>query len=94
MAFNVSATIGINFNAIVPAATPVDQVPFAVGVTTIGNDGKLYVFGKASAAIAANTAVCAVNTSTFAIAATGGAYLSPATAASTGDWLWVSKSLV
>lgn len=94
MAYSATPTLGINFNAIIPAATPADQVPFTVGTVVVGNDGRLYVFGKASAAIAANTAVCSVNTTSFAIGATTGAYLSPATAAAINDWLFVSKVLL
>lgn len=94
MAYSAAPTLGINFNAIIPANTQADQVPFTVGATVIGNDGRLYVFGKASAAIAANTAVCSVNTSTFAIGATTGTYLSPSTAAAINDWLFVSKVLL
>jgi hypothetical protein len=65
-----------------------------VGQTVWGEDGKQYVFAKASGAIAASTAVCTVNPSTFAASATGGTYLSPATALVANDSAWFSKASV
>jgi len=68
--------------------------PFVLGTQVFGNDGKLYVFAKANAAISAATAVCTVSASTFLATATGGTYTSPNTAMAVGDVGWFSKASV
>lgn len=91
MAFNTVPFAGADLNAVAASGT---TAPFTIGVTTIGNDGKLYVYAQAGGAIPASTAVCTVNASTFAATSSGGSYTSPATALSTGDKAWFSKALV
>lgn len=59
-----------------------------------GSDGKLYVYAEANAVIAANTAVCTIAAATGLATATGGSYLSPATALAVGDRAWFSKASV
>jgi hypothetical protein len=59
-----------------------------------GSDGKLYVLAKAGATIAASTAVCTVNPTTFVATATGGSYASPAVALASGDYAWFGKASV
>ena len=69
--------------------------PFKIGTVTFGDDGLEYVFAKANATIGASTTVCAVNASTFLVAATGGSYTSPATPTGglvAGDYAWFSKA--
>jgi len=59
-----------------------------------GSDGKLYVYAEANASIPASTAVCTVAPTTGLVTATGGAYLSPATALIVGDRAWFAKASV
>jgi hypothetical protein len=66
----------------------------ALGTQVFGSDGKLHVYGQANATIAASTAVCTVNATTFLATATGGSYTSPATAMATGDRGWFEKASV
>jgi hypothetical protein len=61
---------------------------------TFGSDGLRYVFAQAGAAITASLATCTVNASTFVATASGGTYLSPATAMASGDYGWFSKASV
>lgn len=82
----VISTTANRLSGTMPQARLLDQV--------WGNDGKLYVYGEASASIAANAAVCAITPATGMVAATGGAYTSPAVALATGDRAWFSKASV
>ena len=91
MAFIVSGISGALLSAVAPTGT---TAPFTIGMTAIGNDGKLYVYAQANASISASTAVCTVNASTFLATASGGSYTSPATALVSGDMAWFSKALV
>ena len=98
MAYSTLPIAGINLETTQSAAEialygePVDFGP--LGTQTFGSDGLRYVFAKAGGAIAAGATDVTVNASTFAATATGGAYLSPATAMVTGDSAWFSKASV
>jgi hypothetical protein len=59
-----------------------------------GSDGKRYVLAQANASISASTTVCDINTTTFLVAASGGAYASPAVALVSGDVAWFGKASV
>lgn len=83
--------VGITLAADLAAGKVADA---ALGTQVWGSDGKLHVYAQAGGAIPANTAVCTVNASTFAATATGGSYLSPATAMATGDRGWFEKASV
>ena len=81
MSFSVTPLVGIDLDNVVTAASIAAGQAVAnqlLGVQVWGSDGKRYVFAKANATIAASTAVCDINTTTFLVAATGGTYLSPA----------------
>lgn len=65
-----------------------------LGQQAWGNDGKRYVYAQANAVIAASTAVCTVNATTFLATASGGAYTSPATAMAVGDQGWFAAASV
>lgn len=93
MAYSVTPTSGIDFSAVYPAANGVPPIG-PLGLAVFGSDGKEYVLAKAGANIAASTAVCAIDPVTFAAAATGGTYASPATALVTGDTAWFAKANV
>lgn len=97
MAFAISPVLGANFNDVYTAAQATSfpaGIPHRLGTQSWGDDGKLYVFARANATIAANTAVSAVSASTFLATATGGAYTSPATGLASGDYAWFGKASV
>jgi len=64
-----------------------------LGAETFGSDGFRYVFAQAGVAIAASTATCVINASTFQVTLGAGTYLSGASMAS-GDYGWFSKASV
>ena len=75
MAFAQTPVAGIDVTNTIPATaitSGAQTVPFAIGTTCVGNDGKTYVFAKANASISASTAICTVNASTFLATASGG----------------------
>lgn len=97
MAFSVTPLVGIDLTNTVTAAaiTAGQQVANQLlGVQVWGSDGKRYVFAQANASISASTAVCTVNATTFLATASGGSYLSPATAMVTGDYGWFAAASV
>ena len=97
MTFSVTPLVGIDLDNVVTAASITAGQAVAnqlLGVQVWGSDGKRYVFAKANATIAASTAVCDINTTTFLVAATGGSYLSPAYGMVSGDFGWFSKASV
>jgi hypothetical protein len=98
MAYSTLPIAGINLETTQSAAEialygePVDFGP--LGTQTFGSDGLRYVWAVAAATIAPSTTVCKINTSTFTVAATGGAYISPAVSMVTGDYGWFGKASV
>ena len=99
MAFSIENRLGLDLNntflATFYGVSPLLQrPPHRAGDVAEASDGKLYVFSQAGGAIPASTAVCTVSPSTFQATATGGAYTSPATAMSTGDYGWFGKANV
>lgn len=98
MAYSVSPVIGATLTSTVTTnpnsagvAVPTEG---PLGLQVFGSDGKLYVLAKAGATIAASTAVCTVNPTTFVATATGGSYASPAVALASGDYAWFGKASV
>jgi hypothetical protein len=98
MAYSVSpiigTTIGSTVNTNLNSAGLAVPTEGPLGLQAFGSDGKLYVLAKAGATIAASTAVCDIDPATFVVAATGGAYTSPAYALASGDFAWFSKASV
>jgi hypothetical protein len=95
--FTDTPKLGVDLVGFVPAAdlaSGAQKSQAALGSQVFGADGRLYVYGRANATIAASTAVCTVNATTFLVTATGGAYRSPAFALATGDEAWFSKASV
>ena len=88
MAFTTLGMAGVDFNQVDSASG------FTLGTQVFGSDGKLYVYAKAGATIAANTAVCSVDPATFAATATGGAYKSPNASVPSGSYAWFGKASV
>ena len=91
MAFTITPLAGIdlvnlaqvNLNSIgvaVPTEGP-------LGAEVFGSDGRRYVFAQAGVAIAASTATCVINASTFQATLGVGSYISGASMAS-GDYGW------
>lgn len=98
MAYSVTPLIGVDLNSIVPTNTNSagTAVPTfgPLGTQVFGSDGKRYVLAQANASISASTGVCDINTTTFLVAASGGAYTSPAVALESGDVAWFGKASV
>lgn len=91
----VSPLIGANLDASGVENVGSSGIPrFKLGTQVWGNDGKLYVYAKASGSITASTAVCTVNASTFAASSSGGSYTSPAVNLVANDCAWFSKASV
>ena len=65
-----------------------------LGTQTFANDGLRYVWAIADATIAPSTTVCAIDTTAFTVAASGGAYISPAVSMVAGDYGWFGKASV
>ena len=65
-----------------------------LGTQTFASDGKRYVWAIAAATIAPSTTVCNIDTTAFTVAATGGAYISPAVSMVSGDYGWFGKASV
>lgn len=98
MVYAVSGQLGADLNNRKTAAelAQIDQArgDNKLGQQAWGDDGKLYVYAQANAAITASTAVCTVNPTTFLVTASGGAYTSPAQAMASGDRGWFGKASV
>ena len=98
MAYSVTPLIGVDLNNTVP--TNLNSAGTAVptfgplGTQVFGSDGKRYVLAQANATISASTTVCDINTTTFLVAASGGAYTSPAVTLASGDVAWFGKASV
>jgi hypothetical protein len=102
MAYSTLPISGVNLNGAtnvdfaLTAGSTAEVIPAfgPLGAQTFGNTGLRYVFAQAGAAISASTTVCAINTTTFQVAATGGAYTSPGVALNSGDFAWFSEPSV
>lgn len=96
MPISINQIIGADLNNVIrnadALANPAINIPHKLGVQTFGDDGRVYVFARANAVIAANTAVCTVSPITFLATATGGAYLAPAIALAVGDYAWFGRA--
>lgn len=101
MAYSVLPIAGINLNTTTPIdfaytnGTTAEAIPSfgPLGAETFGSDGKRYVFAQAGSAIAASTATCVINASTFQATVGAGSYTSQASMAS-GDFGWFSIASV
>ena len=101
MAYSVLPIAGVDLNTTTPISfsytngtTAVSIPDFApLGTQTFGNDGFRYVFAQAGVAIAASTATCVINASTFQVTLGAGTYAAGVSMAS-GDYGWFSKASV
>jgi len=94
--FTVTPILGVDLNTITTAAdiaanSGAEDAP-QLGAQVFGSNGRIYVYAQANAVIAASTAVCTVNATTFLATASGGSYLSPAVAMASGDRGWFSRA--
>lgn len=99
MAYSVTPLSGINLNS--DTATNVAQdgttlIPTfgPLGAEVFGSDGKLYVFAKAGNTFTASETSCTVNPTTFVATSTGGSYVAPSVALTSGQYGWFSKASV
>jgi hypothetical protein len=98
MAYSTLPIAGIDLSSTQTAAEvalygePVSFGP--LGTQTFANDGLRYVWAVAAATIAPSTTVCNINVTAFTVAATGGAYISPAVSMVSGDYGWFGKASV
>jgi len=65
-----------------------------LGAETFASDGKRYVWAVAGEAIAASTATCSINTTSFVATGSAGTYAGPTVAMASGDYGWFSKASV
>jgi hypothetical protein len=102
MPYSVLPIAGVDLNTTTPISfsytngtTAISIPDFApLGTQTFGNDGLRYVFAQAGVAIAASSATCIINASTFQVTlGATGTYLSGSSMAS-GDYGWFSKASV
>jgi len=98
MAYSTLPIAGIDLEVVQTAAEIVingEPANFGpLGTQTFASDGLRYVWAIADATIAPSTTVCAIDTTAFTVAATGGAYISPAVSMVAGDYGWFGKASV
>ena len=99
MAYTITPLSGIDLvdiQTVAEQATNGGTVPTfgPLGAEVFGSDGRRYVWAIAAATIAPSTTVCDINTTAFTVAATGGAYISPAVSMVAGDYGWFGKASV
>ena len=102
MTYSVLPISGINLDTTTPiefdytnGSTATSIPAFGpLGSETFGSDGRRYVFAKAGEAIAASTATCSINTTTFVATGSAGTYQGPGVALASGDYAWFSKASV
>lgn len=91
MAFTDTPKIGVDLGSTI-SAEDYPRSSHRVLSQIFASDGRVYVFALAGAAIAAETAVVDINTTTGVASASGGTYLSPDVAVAEGDYAWFSKA--
>ena len=99
MAFTITPLSGIDLNdtqtvaemALNGGTTPTFG---PLGAEVFASDGKRYVWAKAGATIAASTATCSINTTTFVATGGAGLYAGPTVAMASGDYGWFGAASV
>ena len=102
MTYSVLPISGINLDTTTPIefaytnGSTAESIPAfgPLGAETFGSDGRRYVFAQAGEAIAASTATCSINTTTFVATGSAGTYVGPGVALASGDYAWFSKASV
>jgi hypothetical protein len=99
MAFTITPLSGIDLNdtqtvaemALNGGTTPTFG---PLGAEVFASDGKRYVWAKAGSTIAASTATCSINTTTFVATGGAGLYAGPTVAMASGDYGWFGAASV
>ena len=98
MAFTTLPIAGVDLNdtqTVAEQALQSGLVTFGpLGTETFASDGKRYVWAKAGETIAASTATCSINTTTFVATGSAGTYTGPTVSMASGDYGWFSKASV
>jgi hypothetical protein len=102
MAYSTLPIAGVSLTGTTPIefaytnGTTAESIPNfgPLGTQTFGSDGKRYVFAQAGGSIAASTATCSINASTFVATGSAGSYTSPAVALASGDYAWFAATSV
>lgn len=92
--FTDTQKIGVDLLNKIDSADTKRRSGHRLGSQVWGSDGKRYVYAQAGGSISASTAVCTVNSTTFAATSSGGSYTSPPVAMSSGDQGWFAASSV
>jgi hypothetical protein len=99
MAFTITPLSGIDLvdtQTVAELAANGTTVPTfgPLGAEVFGSDGRRYVWAKAGSTIAASTATCSINTTTFVATGGAGTYVGPTVAMASGDYGWFSAASV
>ena len=98
MAYTITPLSGIDLNdtqTVAEQALLSGLVTFGpLGSEVFASDGKRYVWAKAGSTIAASTATCSINTTTFVATGGAGTYAGPAVAMASGDYGWFGAASV
>ena len=98
MAYTITPLSGIDLNdtqTVAEQALLSGLVTFGpLGAEVFASDGKRYVWAKAGSTIAASTATCSINTTTFVATGSAGTYAGPAVAMASGDYGWFGAASV
>ena len=99
MAFSTLPIAGVDLvdtQTVVELAANGSLVPTfgPLGSETFASDGRRYVWAVAGEAIAASTATCSINTTSFVATGSAGTYVGPTVAMASGDYGWFSKASV
>jgi hypothetical protein len=99
MAFTITPLSGIDLNdtqTVAEMALNGGTSPTfgPLGAEVFASDGKRYVWAKAGSTIAASTATCSINTTTFVATGGAGLYAGPTVAMASGDYGWFGAASV
>jgi hypothetical protein len=98
MAFTITPLSGIDLNDTQTVAeialNGVGPSFGPLGAEVFASDGKRYVWAKAGSTIAASTATCSINTTTFVATGGAGLYAGPTVAMASGDYGWFGAASV
>jgi len=98
MAFTITPLAGIDLNdtqTVAEQTANAGLVTFGpLGAEVFASDGKRYVWAKAGSTIAASTATCSINTTTFVATGGAGLYAGPTVAMASGDYGWFGAASV
>jgi len=99
MAFTITPLSGIDLNdtqTVAEMALNGGTSPTfgPLGAEIFASDGKRYVWAKAGSTIAASTATCSINTTTFVATGGAGLYAGPTVAMASGDYGWFGAASV